>query len=144
MNIISRNFFKSIIFGLVLMSSVSPVYGFWWSNKTTYLRHGMTREEVHTIMGSPDVMSPSALDYKKSMVDVWAYNLVVRENNFHGGTKALLFLILFPVSLVLWPFFLISSEKEGISWDSKTVFIKFENGVLAKWGGIIDIIDAKR
>lgn len=133
---------KLILFGLTLAMSCNSVQGFWGCSKSSRLHHGMSRSEVSLALGQPDIMSPAALDRKGNMVDVWAYDFIARDYQF--AARFILFLVLLPISIILWPFFLISDHKEGIEWTSKTLFLKFENDVLCKWGSIVDIIDAKK
>jgi hypothetical protein len=103
------------------------------------LQKDMTMGQVSLHMGEPDTVAASCVDKKGNEIDIWEYNLGIRDEEMHN-TK-----VLFQVGgwILFWPL-LCFPQAWRSSWTYETYFLKFVNKLLAQWGRKADIINIQK
>lgn len=107
--------------------------------KTLSLHQNMTMGQVRLIMGDPETVVSSTVDGRGNQVDIWEYELGIRNEEIHN-TK-----IMFQVGgwFLFWPLLCFPQAWKS-SWTYETYFFKFVNKMLSRWGKKIDVIDVQK
>lgn len=127
------------LFALVLIILVPACARKKQAAKMLSLRKNMTMGQVCSRLGEPDAIAASCVDREGKEIDVWKYNLGIRDEEKHN-TK-----VMFQVGgwLLFWPL-LCFPQAWGSSWNYEEYFLKFVNKLLSSWGRKTDIIDVQK
>jgi|GEM_PF-2489971 hypothetical protein len=106
--------------------------------KTLSLHQNMTMGQVILHMGEPETVVPSMVDSRGNRIDIWEYNLGIRDEEMHN-TK-----IMFQVGgwFLFWPLLCFPQAWKSSS-TYETYFFKFVNKMLSRWGKKVDVIDVQ-
>ena len=107
--------------------------------KILSLQKNMTMAQVRVQLGEPDTVVASCVDSRGNDVDIWEYNLGIRDEDKHH-TK-----VLFQVGgwFLFWPLLCFPQAWQS-SWTYDIYFFKFVNKVLSKWGRKTDIVEIEK
>lgn len=132
---------KLMLLALVALMALAPACGARKkpAAKILSLHKQMTMGQVTLHLGEPDAVAVSTEDSKGNEIDIWEYNLGIRDEEKHN-TK-----VLFQVGgwFLFWPL-LCFPQAWRSSWTYEIYYFKFVNRLLSKWGRKTDIIDIQK